>query len=51
MQTLATLLAAIAPLDRDAMLNARRYIDGLLKPQGSLGRLETLAVQLAGMRG
>jgi nicotinate-nucleotide--dimethylbenzimidazole phosphoribosyltransferase len=51
MQTLATLLAAIAPLDRDAMLNARRYIDGLLKPQGSLGRLETLAVQLAGMPG
>lgn len=51
MQTLATLLAAIAPLDRDAMVNAQRYIDGLLKPPGSLGRLETLAVQLAGMPG
>lgn len=51
MQTLATLLAAIAPLDRDAMVNAQQHIDGLLKPQGSLGRLESLAVQLAGMPG
>ncbi|NEZ36453.1 hypothetical protein EWE77_08225, partial [Klebsiella pneumoniae] len=26
-----------------------QHIDGLLKPPGSLGRLEALAVQLAGM--
>jgi nicotinate-nucleotide--dimethylbenzimidazole phosphoribosyltransferase len=51
MQTLAALLAVIAPLDRDAMTNAQLHIDGLLKPQGSLGRLESLAVQLAGMPG
>lgn len=51
MQTLATILAAIAPLNRDAMTKAQHHIDGLLKPQGSLGRLESLAVQLAGMPG
>lgn len=33
------------------MAGARRHIDGLLKPPGSLGRLEALAVQLAGMPG
>lgn len=33
------------------MGTARRHIDGLLKPVGSLGRLETLAVQLAGLPG
>lgn len=51
MQTLTSLLAAIAPLNRDAMLTAQHHIDGLLKPLGSLGRLEALAVQLAGMPG
>ena len=51
MQTLASLLAAIAPLNRDKMADAQQHIDGLLKPQGSLGRLESLAVQLAGMPG
>ena len=30
---------------------AQQHIDGLLKPPGSLGRLETLAVQLAGLPG
>jgi nicotinate-nucleotide--dimethylbenzimidazole phosphoribosyltransferase len=33
------------------MLRAQQHIDGLLKPPGSLGRLESLAVQLAGMPG
>lgn len=33
------------------MAGARRHIDGLLKPPGSLGRLEALAVQLSGMPG
>lgn len=31
------------------MTRAQQHIDGLLKPPGSLGRLEALAVQLAGM--
>ena len=34
-----------------AMARAQQHIDGLLKPPGSLGRLEALAVQLAGMPG
>lgn len=51
MQTLTSYLAAIPALDQGAMAQAQQYIDGLLKPTGSLGRLETLAVQLAGMPG
>lgn len=51
MHTLASVLAAISPLNNSAMAQAQRHIDGLLKPQGSLGRLESLAVQLAGMPG
>ncbi len=51
MQTLASLLAAIPDVDNVAMAQAQQHIDGLLKPTGSLGRLESLAVQLAGMPG
>lgn len=51
MQTLTSLLAAIPDVDNVAMAQAQQHIDGLLKPTGSLGRLESLAVQLAGMPG
>ncbi len=51
MQTLTSLLREIPPPDRGAMARAQQHIDGLLKPPGSLGRLEALAVQLAGMPG
>lgn len=51
MQTLTSLLRAIPTPDSAAMLRAQQHIDGLLKPPGSLGRLESLAVQLAGMPG
>ena len=51
MQTLSSLLHAIPSTDSAAMLRAQQHIDGLLKPPGSLGRLESLAVQLAGMPG
>ncbi|HET7472825.1 MAG TPA: nicotinate-nucleotide--dimethylbenzimidazole phosphoribosyltransferase [Candidatus Limnocylindrales bacterium] len=41
----------MAPLDADAGRAARERLDRLTKPPGSLGRLEDLAVQLAGIRG
>lgn len=44
-------LPAIPEPDRAAMIRAQQHLDGLLKPVGSLGRLEALAVQLAGMPG
>ncbi len=50
MVTLSALLAAIPQPDVAAMARAQQHIDGLLPP-GSLGRLETLAVQLAGLLG
>lgn len=51
MQTLATILDLIPTPDEAAMVRARQHLDGLLKPVGSLGRLESLAAQLAGMPG
>ena len=51
MWTLQQLTAAIAPLDAQKMQQAARHIDGLVKPTRSLGRLEELAIQIAGMPG
>ncbi|MDN6020259.1 MAG: nicotinate-nucleotide--dimethylbenzimidazole phosphoribosyltransferase [Enterobacterales bacterium] len=51
MQTLEQIIAQIKPLNQDAMRKAQIKLDGLLKPTGSLGRLEQLAVQLAGIFG
>ncbi len=45
------LLIAIKPLNQQAMEKARVRMDNLTKPQGSLGRMEDLAVQLAGIYG
>ena len=45
------LAAAIRPLDEAAIAEAARRLDNLTKPPGSLGRLETLAIQLAGIQG
>lgn len=44
-------IAKIRPLDEDAMADARRRQAQLAKPPGSLGRLEDLSVQLAGITG
>jgi nicotinate-nucleotide--dimethylbenzimidazole phosphoribosyltransferase len=44
-------IGAIGPLDGEAMAAARARQDQLTKPRGSLGRLEQLSVQLAGIRG
>jgi nicotinate-nucleotide--dimethylbenzimidazole phosphoribosyltransferase len=44
-------LATIGPLDARAMAAAAARLDRLTKPPGSLGRLEALAIQLAGITG
>lgn len=44
-------MESIRPLDEGAMKAARERQDQLTKPTGSLGRLEALAVQLAGITG
>lgn len=51
MQTIQDLVAAIRPLDQHKQALAAAHIDGLVKPLNSLGRLETLAIQLTGMPG
>jgi nicotinate-nucleotide--dimethylbenzimidazole phosphoribosyltransferase len=44
-------LPAIPPVDEYARDAARRELDRKTKPRGSLGRLEELAVRIAGVRG
>ncbi len=51
MTRLAATIAAIAPLDARAVASARARLDRLTKPPGSLGRLEDLVAQLAGITG
>jgi len=51
MTTLSETIDVITPLDEDAMAQARARQDTLTKPPGSLGRLEKLSVQLAGIQG
>ncbi len=47
--TLDQTVAAIAPLDAESVAAARDHQDRLTKPRGSLGVLEDLSVQLAGL--
>ena len=48
---LQTMIASVAPLDEAAMIAARQRQAQLAKPPRSLGRLEDLSVQLAGISG
>lgn len=50
-EELNKLLSAVSPLDESAMEKARERQAQLAKPPGSLGRLEDLSVQLAGITG
>ncbi|MFH0769516.1 MAG: nicotinate-nucleotide--dimethylbenzimidazole phosphoribosyltransferase [Chloroflexota bacterium] len=50
-QLLTNTIKLIKPLDEKAMAQARARQDELTKPQGSLGRLEELSIQLAGIQG
>lgn len=42
-------IQAISPLNQRCMQQIAEQLEGLLKPPGSLGRLESLAIQLAGI--
>ena len=48
---LDALVRAVAPRDRGAMTAAEEYQARLAKPPGSLGRLEEISIQLAGITG
>ena len=47
---LEEIIKDLKPLDEVAMKAARARQDTLTKPRGSLGRLEELSIQLAGMK-
>ncbi|EOY8344861.1 nicotinate-nucleotide--dimethylbenzimidazole phosphoribosyltransferase [Escherichia albertii] len=51
METVKDLIALIRPLNKQKMQVAAQHIDGLVKPTNSLGRLESLAIQISGMWG
>jgi len=44
-------IAGIRPLDERSMEEAKMRQDNLTKPQGSLGQLESLSIQVAGIKG
>jgi len=44
-------MSGVATIDEAARTSARQRLDGLAKPLGALGRLEDLAVWLAGVQG
>lgn len=44
-------LSAIQPLDEAAMVQAQKKLNNLTKPTGSLGRLESLARRICGIKG
>ena len=51
MELLKKTINSITPVDRKAMDEAQNRLDNLLKPQGSLGKLEDIAKKLSGITG
>ena len=49
METIESIIKAIQPLDQNAIQAASERQDKLTKPKGSLGRLEQLSIQIAGI--
>lgn len=49
MRLLEETLQQIQPIDQEAAMQAKKKLDLLSKPIGSLGKLETLCIQLAGI--
>ena len=50
-ELLTNTIEMVKPLDKEAMAEARARQDTLTKPPGSLGSLEELSIQLAGIQG
>ena len=50
-ENIQTLIQNIKPLYQQTMEQTREYQDNLIKPIGSLGRLEDIAIQIAGITG
>jgi nicotinate-nucleotide--dimethylbenzimidazole phosphoribosyltransferase len=50
MDKIKHVIASIQPLDEKAMTEARSRQDNLTKPLGSLGQLESLSIQVAGIK-
>ena len=50
-EVLSNIIEMIKPLDEGAMAQAQARQDMLTKPQGALGRMEELSIQLAGIQG
>ncbi|KAB3532850.1 nicotinate-nucleotide--dimethylbenzimidazole phosphoribosyltransferase [Alkaliphilus serpentinus] len=51
MSILNKVLGGIKPLDNEAQVKTAERLDSLIKPIGSLGKLESLAIQIAGITG
>lgn len=51
MELLNNIVANIKPLNNKAMKDASNRMDNLIKPIGSLGRLEDIAIRIAGIKG
>jgi nicotinate-nucleotide--dimethylbenzimidazole phosphoribosyltransferase len=51
MEKISQTIKNIRPLDKASMAEAQKRQDDLTKPAGSLGRLEELSIQLAGIQG
>ena len=51
MDAIMRVIELIKPLDKEAMAEAQSRQDSLTKPPGSMGRLEDLSIQLAGIQG
>lgn len=51
MTLLSQVISGITPVSAEAALNSQKHLDNLLKPLGSLGKLEEIAVRISAITG